>query len=173
MYPYLSLAIQKFTDGVFQFHTNEVYWWLKLYSAFPCGAYKGSAIDFLIILYLDYSTALILLANFKAQLLLGLSLPFSAIQPAAAGVVSRLRESTWTTREVGIFSFFNFNLNVCAAHRLGSPCAMRKTTPKTRAITWKLGEKTRQKSWLETVAIPEFEPGTFSWPPWSAPLGSV
>ncbi len=63
-----------------------------------------------------------------------LSLPCSAIPPAAAGVVPRLRESTWTTRNVGLFSFGNFNLHVCAAHRLGSPCTMRKTTPETRVL---------------------------------------
>ncbi len=49
-----------------------------------CGAYKGSALVFVSILYLDYSRALILLANFEAQLLLGLSLPFSAIPPAVS-----------------------------------------------------------------------------------------
>ncbi len=65
-------------------------------------------------------------ANFKAHLLLGLSLPFSVIPPAAAGVVPGLREYMWTARNVGLFSFGNFNLNVCAANRLGSPWAMRK-----------------------------------------------
>ncbi len=59
---------------------------MMMNSAFaPLWAYKGSALVFVIILYLDYSRALILLANFKAHLLLGLSLPFSAIPPAAAG----------------------------------------------------------------------------------------
>ncbi len=46
--------------------------------------------------YIDYSRALMLLANFKAHLLLGLSLPFSTIPPAAAGVFPRLRESQTT-----------------------------------------------------------------------------
>ncbi len=76
-------------------------WWILL--SLPCGDYKGSALVFVIILYLDYSRALILLANFKAHVLLGLSLPFTAISPAAAGVVPRLRGSTWTTR---IFNFW-------------------------------------------------------------------
>ncbi len=57
------------------------------------GLTKAMVLVFVIILYLDYIRALILLANLKAHLLLGLSLPFSAIPPAAAGVVPRLRES--------------------------------------------------------------------------------
>ncbi len=77
-------------------------------SAFaPLCGLKGSALVFVIILYLDYSRALILLANSKTHLLLRLSLPFSAIPPTAAGVVPRLRESTWTTRNVRLFSFGN------------------------------------------------------------------
>ncbi len=67
-----------------------------------------NTVVFVIMLYLDYSRTLILLANFKAHLLLGLSLPYSAIPPAAAGVVPRLRESTSITRNVGLFSFGNF-----------------------------------------------------------------
>ncbi len=52
-------------------------------SAFaPLWSLKGSALVFVIILYLDYSRVLILQANFKAHLLLGQSLPFSAIPPA-------------------------------------------------------------------------------------------
>ncbi len=87
--------------------------------------------------------AVLLQAHFKAHLLLGLSLSFSAIPPTAAGIVPRLRESTWTARNVVLFSFCNFNLNVCAAHRVGSPSAMRKTAPETRVLRGKLGEKNR------------------------------
>ncbi len=83
----------------------------------PCGAYKGSALVFVIIHYLDYSRALILLANFNAHLLLGLSLPFSAIPPSAAGVVPRLRESTWTTRMLD--SFLSVISTVTYALRIG------------------------------------------------------
>ncbi len=78
---------------------------------------------------------------FKAHLLLGLSLPFLAIPPAAAAVVPRLRESTWTTRNIGLFSFGNFNLNVCAAHRLESSGAMRKLLP-NHVYNVKIREKT-------------------------------
>ncbi len=72
--------------------SRDWWWWILL--LLPCGAYKGSALVFVIILYLDYRRALILLNNCKAHLLLGLSLPFSAIPPAAAGVVPHLR--TWS-----------------------------------------------------------------------------
>ncbi len=101
---------------------------------------------------LDYSRALILLAH----LILGLSLPFSAIPPAAAGVVHVFASPRGRSRNVGLFSFCNFNLNVYAARRLGSNA---KNYSLNTCITWKLGEKSRQKSWPETVAHPGSNPG--------------
>ncbi len=121
----------------------DIAWWRWILLLFPCGAYKGSALVFVIILYLDYSRALILLAYFKAYLFSACLSPFSAIPHAAAGVFLRLRESTWTTRNVGFFSFCNFNLNVCAAHRLGSQ-------EKTISLAENVARMNRENKSLET-----------------------
>ncbi len=53
------------------------------------GLTKAVLFVFVIIIYFDYSRALILLPHFKAHLLLGLSLPFSAIPPQPRGVLKR------------------------------------------------------------------------------------
>ncbi len=68
----------------------------------------------------------------------------------------------------GLFSFGNFNLTYALRIGLDPLVLCEKLLPKHVYYVEIRRKKPRQKSWLETVAHPGFEPRTFSWPPESA-----